>query len=222
MKKITVWLMIFVFIVSTSFLHGCATTPSTPFVKKDISTISPLKVVRYETPEIKVYTLGRVLLGATIGAVLFAGVGAGFGVVLAGGKLEKETPIPDFGQLVMSKFIERVSKGIPNWPAMIIEEQPIKEEYSYKSGTILEFKVNQLTLEFGVGFSSIAVATMKDLEGNVLWEKGFFYSSKKFDRKRSIDEYKADDFKLLKEEIEFAADKTVSDFIEHFKKGEKE
>lgn len=79
-------------------------------------------------------------------------------------------------------------------------------------------RVIDLQINYGLGFLSHVVATMKDSEGSVLWKKNFLYSSKKFDRKRSIDEYKADDFKLLKEEIEFAAEKTTTDFIEHFKR----
>lgn len=221
MKKITVWLMIFVFMISSNLLQGCATT-STPFTKKDTSTISPLKVAQYETPQIDDTTLGRYIIGATLGAVLLAGVGAGLGAVLAEHKMDKETPVPDFGNLVMTKFVERASKDIPNWPTMTFEKQPIGEDYSYKSGALLVFKVNVLEIHPTQGFMTNVVVSMKDSEKNVLWEKGFFYVSKKIGREKSQDEYKADDFKLLKEEMEFAAEKTVADFIEHFKKGEKE
>jgi hypothetical protein len=138
------------------------------------------------------------------------GVGAGLGVGLAKGEVDKNAPISDFGKLVMDKFIERATREIPNWPTTTLEERPIGGDYSYKSGTLLTFNVIGLIFVFGEGFGSGVVVTMTDLEGNVLWKKRFSYASRRFDRKRSIDEYEADNFNLLKEEMEFAAEKTVS------------
>ncbi len=61
---------------------------------------------------------------------------------------------------------------------------------------------------------------MKDSKGEVIWEKSFKYSSIEFARvQRSSGDLLANDKKLLGEEIEFAADKTVADFIAHFKAG---
>ncbi|MEK6616523.1 MAG: hypothetical protein AABZ32_10510 [Bacteroidota bacterium] len=191
MKKITVWLMIFVFMISSNLLQGCATTSNTPFTKKDTSTISPLKVAQYETPQIDDTTLGRAIIGATLGAVLLAGVGAGLGVVLAAHKMDKETPVPDFGNLVMTKFVEHAGKNIPNWPTMTFEKQPIGKDYSYKSGAILVFKVNVLAIHPNQGFVSNVVVSMEDSEKNVLWKKGFIYTSKALGREKSQDEYKA-------------------------------
>ncbi len=216
MRRMISWALISFWTFSSVFLHGCAAT--TPFTQKDMSAISPLKVARYETPQINEMTFGRMLLGATVGAVLFAGVGAGLGYGLAMGSVDKQAPIPDLGKLVMDKFVERASKEIPNWPTTTFEEQPIGEDYSYKSGTLLTFRASGL-LDFGAGLLTQVYATMTDSKGNVLWKKAFLYKSSDFDRKKSIDEYEADNFKLLKEELEFAADKTVSDFIEHFKNG---
>jgi len=101
------------------------------------------------------------------------------------------------------------------------EKEPIAGDYSHKSGTILVFKVESLAIHANqdYGFISMVMVTMKDSENNTLWEKGFIYTSKAFGRAKSQDEYKADNFKLLNEEMEFAAEKTVADFIEHFKQG---
>ncbi|MFH1349034.1 MAG: hypothetical protein ABIH58_05375, partial [Patescibacteria group bacterium] len=151
-----------------------------------------------------------------VGAILFGGLGAG----VASSMVEAKQPI-DIGELVMRKFVDRTPQEIPNWPAMNVEEQPSREEYS-TSGTLLEFRVTLFDLNDVNGLTSNIITTMKDSEGNVLWKKGFLYYSRKFERKRSIDEFQAENGKLLKEEMEFAADKTVSDFIEHFKKGGRE
>lgn len=224
MKKAMVWIMIFVFAVSSNLLQGCATVPkpNTPFVKRDMSTITPLKVAHYETPQIDDTNPGLVIIGATLGAVLLMGVGAGLGAALALHKIDKEAPVPDFGNLVMTEFIERAGKEISQWPAMTVENEPITEDYSHKSGAILVIKVNGLAIHPVQGFMSGVVVTMKDSAENVLWEKDFSYVSKVFGREKSQDEYKENNFKLLNVEMEFAAEKTVADFMEHFKQGRAE
>ena len=71
------------------------------------------------------------------------------------------------------------------------------------------------------GFLSGVTATMETSDGNVLWQKSFDYSSTRFDRVRTIDEFKADNAKLLREEMVFATEKTVSELIDHLRgKGE--
>ena len=58
---------------------------------------------------------------------------------------------------------------------------------------------------------------MIDSGGNLLWEKSFTYTSRKFNRNSNLDEFEADNGKSLKDEIKFAVEQTVSDFIGHFK-----
>ena len=211
MKTITARIMVFVCLGSLVF-QGCAMNK--PFVHDDLRVISSLKVVRHQTPEISD-------LGASVflGFLLLGSPGLAIAAVMEEEATKREPPI-DFGELVMTKFVERVSREIPHWPTMTVQEQPIGDDYTFKSGTLLEFEVTQLTLHFLQGFMASVNATMKNSEGDVLWQKSFWYKSRDFDRQRSIDEFKGDNSKLLNEEMKFAADKTVSDFIEHFK-GEK-
>ncbi len=209
MKTITARITVFVCLGSLVF-QGCAM--NTPFVHDDLRVISSLKVVRHQPPDI--YEIG----GRLLVAYLLAGPIA----VLVAAELTKEEARLDFGEFVMTKFVERVSKEIPNWPPMTVEEQPIGGDYTFTSGTLLEFEVTDLTLHWITGFEARVNATMKNSEDDVLWRKSFGYRSRDFDRQRSIDEFKADNAKLLKEEMKFAADKTVSDFIEHFKGEKKE
>ena len=65
------------------------------------------------------------------------------------------------------------------------------------------------------GFLSKTVVTMKDPQGDVLWQKSYIYLSKDYDRGMSVDELEANDCDLLKEEMMFAAEKTVQDFVNH-------
>jgi methyl coenzyme M reductase alpha subunit len=77
--------LVLVFTFVPFFLQACATPKSSlqrytkTYIKRDMSDmsmLSPLKVVRYQTPDIKVIPLGRVLTVVTVGTLLTAGVGA--------------------------------------------------------------------------------------------------------------------------------------------------
>ena len=68
-------------------------------------------------------------------------IGLAISAELSGKKLREKIEIPDFGQLVMDKFVARAEKEILNWPAMDIEQKPLDSEYSHKSGNTLEFKL---------------------------------------------------------------------------------
>lgn len=232
MPRVNTWLM--GLMVSLLFLQGC--TADKHFVKKDGVLTSNLKVVRYETPGILRSTMAETffLTAATValpgGSLLFM-----LSDEYAKTRGEKmQVKIPDFGYLVMDKFTRRLNNEVPNWPALTIVDKPVKEEGTPKSQrlsgdpsedfaepcTLIEIRVKRLAygyLDFirggGNGFLSKTVITMKDPEGDVLWQKTFTYLSKDFNRDRDVDELEADDGKLLREELEFAAEKTASEFI---------
>lgn len=217
MRKITTWIMILLCVASLVF-QGCATYRDKAFVKQDMTSLSPLKVVRHETPNIWKFSPGGTAGGLLLGGIIGLRVSA----ELNGKKLREKIEIPDFGQLVMDKFVARAGKEIPNWPAMDIEKEPVNAEYSYKAGNILEFKLDNpcLTFESGGCFYSITTVVLKNMNGNVLWKRSFGYLSKEYGRQRKLEEFEADNGKLLKEEMDFAAEETASNFIKHFK-GEK-
>lgn len=217
MPRVNTWLM--GLMVSLLFLQGC--TADKHFVKKDGVLTSNLKVVRYETPGILRSTMAETffLTAATValpgGSLLFV-----LSDEYAKTRGEKmQVKIPDFGYLVMDKFTRRLNNEVPNWPALTIVDKPVKEDFA-EPCTLIEIRVKRLAygyLDFirggGNGFLSKTVITMKDHEGDVLWQKTFTYLSKDFNRDRDVDELEADDGKLLREELEFAAEKTASEFI---------
>lgn len=221
MNKAVAWTVVLVWVASTIFLQGCSVAVNKPLALKDMQTITPLKVVRHETPEVRIVSTGRTILGVALGAVLLGGVGAGIGIAMMQEKVGLEDNDHDFGLLVEKRFVDQAVKEIPNWPTMDVQERPLTNDYAEKSA-VLEFKVNRIAIGNlgGDGLTSVTIATMKDSNGEVIWEKSFRYSSNDFARGgRSSDDFLADDKKLLKEEMEFAADKTVFDFIAHFKAG---
>jgi len=217
MKKCCTKVLAFTFLISF-ILQGCS-LPNQPYVKKDASAITPLKVVRYISPDIRRYSLGKgvaIFLGSAIILDPFVGILV-FSIYHDVKKVPNDQGVPDYGKLVMDKFVERAKNEIPNWPVMNIEEKPIWEALKDESNYILEFKADSLEIKDSKGLIFTTLVTMRDKEDNVIWEKGYKYSSEQFNHKLDYDQLKKDGYKLLKEEMIFAADATVADFIEHFK-----
>jgi len=225
-----------ILIVAALFLNqGCASNSTQALLNQDRAALGPIKMVRYETPGIlkSSGTEAGVLALATLavpgGSALFV-VGDVYGK--ARGSATQDL-IPDFGSLVMDKFLDSVNQKAPGWPELSAVKEPLKEELTEKTTTI-ELDVKRLAygsidltrggiildrgMDKGIvadGFMSKTVVTMKDPQGDVLWQKSYIYLSKDYDRGMSLDELEANDCSLLKEEMMFAAEKTVQDFVDH-------
>jgi hypothetical protein len=234
MKKATKMLIVLFLIAFLSCLQGCA-SGNKRFVKKDISPFEPIKVCRYETPRVIKSTgtetafLAAITIGAPGGSALLV-LGDEYGKLRG---LETQAKIPDFGSLVMDKFLEHMKSARPDWPALTADPAPLKEDFSEKC-TVIEIRVNRvaygsldlirggIALERGFdkglmskGFLSKTTITMKDPQGEVLWQKSFIYLSENFGREMSFDVLEADNFMLLREEMDFASEQTVLDFIDY-------
>jgi len=141
--------------------------------------------------------------------------------------------IPDFGAVVMEKFVDGLSKAEPKWPELQVVKEPIKEGIS-EPATVIEFDVKRLAygsidltrggvaLERGLdkgiicdGFLSKTVVTMKAADGEILWQKSYLYLSSDHGREKSLSELEADNCSTLKEEMLFAAEQTANDFLNH-------
>ncbi len=218
MKKYVSITVICLFFVS--MIQGCG-LPNQPYVKKDsVAELQPLKVVRYETSDFRTYRTGNMITSIVVSGVILGAIGAGIGYAVHHSiSKESDDPTrPDFGRLVMDKFIERSKNEIPNWPNMTVEEKTIKEPLTDNLYAVLEFQVDDIRVELNSSVLMIdTIITMKNKEKNIIWQKGYSYDSIYFNRINTMDALKADNYKLLKNEYAFAADKTVTDFIMHFK-----
>jgi hypothetical protein len=217
MKKLCSKILTLIFL-SGMAIGGCS-HPAAPYIKKDTSTITPLKVVRYISPDIRRYSLGEgvavfagsaIILDPLIGMLVFS-------IYHDIKKVPDDQGVPDFGKLVMDKFVERAKNEILNWPVMNVEEKPIWEDLKDPANFILVIKADTLEIKDSKGLRFTTIAKMKDKEDNVIWEKGYKYSSEQFNHNINYEQLKLDNFKMLKEEMIFAADATVTDFIEHYK-----
>jgi hypothetical protein len=233
MKRIRVLATVLVLSCSLLFLNACASSEKK--LLKGIPSVEPIKVCRYETPGIMKSTGTETALLAAITAAAPGGTA----LLLLGDEYNRarasgtQSKIPDFGALVMDKFVERVKTARPDWPQLSVIPTPLQEDFSEKC-TVVEFKVSRVAygsldltrggvvfergLDKGLvstGFLSKTMVTMKDSEGEVIWQKSYIYLSDNFSREKSLDELEADEYKLLKEEMVFAAEKTAEDFVEH-------
>ena len=227
------WPAVLAVVLLLSF--GCSAKYDHAFTKKDLALRGPIKVVRLETPGILKSS------GAETGFLALAtiAVPGGSALLLVGDVYGKargagsQNMIPDFGAVVMEKFLEGVPKAEPVWPQLTVVSEPIKEQTSGLS-TVIEFDVKRLAygsidltrggvaLERGLdkglivdGFLAKTVVTMKAPDGEVLWQKSYLYLSKDYDRGMSLAELEANNYDLLKEEMLFAAEQTADDFLKH-------
>jgi len=237
MHKSYSWFLPIIIIAALFLNQGCASKSNQALINQDRAALGPIKMVRYETPGILKSS------GTETGILAFAtlAVPGGSALLVVGdayGKArgaETQSLIPDFGSMVMDNFLKRVKQTEPGWPELSAVREPLKEELNdaVKTATI-ELDVKRLAygsidltrggiiLERGMdkgfvanGFLSKTVITMKDLRGDVLWQKSYVYLSDDYDRGMSVDELEANDLCLLKEEMIFAAEKTVQDFVDH-------
>lgn len=197
--------------------HGCATEKV--LLRSDLEMIPQLTVTRESSPEILKYsgagTGGGVLLGGVLG---LGGIGLAMQAIAysEGKEMRERLGLPDFGQLVMKKFVERVVEQIPNWPKMIVEETPIDEAPRHDRGYLLKFSVGLITVRsYGdLGLSTSSSGQILAPDGKVLWKKTFAYSQTQAGRAKELDELEADGGKLLKEEMDLGAETTVQGFID--------
>jgi len=233
MEKRRILAAILVLSCALIFLSSCASSEKK--LAKAIPSSEPIKVCRYETPGIMKSTGTETAL---LAAIEVAAPG-GSALLILGDEYNRargsgtKGKIPDFGSLVMDKFVELLKTAKPDWPQLSVMPSPLQEDFAEKC-TVIEFKVSRVAygsldltrggvvfergLDKGLvsdGFLSKTMVTMKDAEGEILWQKSFIYLSDNFGREKSLDELEADDYKLLKEEMAFAAERTAEDFVEH-------
>jgi hypothetical protein len=128
-------------------------------------------------------------------------------------KMKKEIVVPDMGFEVASRFMSIWrEKGAA--PEMVLLQAPIENDHRFPGASI----VFEIIEQFYIGVDGRLVATcritMKDNSGktihkNLEWFNGFSLGRKR----RSLDEFKADNGKLLVEEMKFASQYIADKFV---------
>ncbi len=201
--------------------HGCAGSDKRLDVNQ-LQQIDSVKVVLHKTPSLMKETSASqtaLMTGIMFGAIGGA-IGGAISVVAeakAGEEVAEKCNLPDFGEIVLNKFKENLDKKMTGWPRIELEKNPIDDTFISNSGCKLILNVRNMRLANGIGFSTATTAQLIDYNKNVLWKRTMSYTSKKFNRFKTLKELEADNCKLLHEEFDYAAENTVSDFIAHLK-----
>lgn len=187
--------------------------------KKLLMGSSSIKIVRQETAPLALVTTKGVA-GTIVAGAAFGAVGASvYGIESsrnAGAKLVRKYDLPDYGEILLTKFSQRASIDLRGWPKMDTEMKPVAEDYKDKSkdkdkdfSPFIEFYPRDVSFS-GSGkkgglFVSLVVKII-DSNGNTIFRGTTDYSSKDYGRNKSGEEFEADNAKLLKEELDFAAE----------------
>ncbi len=236
MEKTIRYIQFFMLIVSTTTLFSCAAAHK----PLDLSSLSPLRVIRFDTPDMNKHSPGTILKSALyptswVCYTFLSDISKDMAEKMEGRSLRDKCGLPDFGQLVLNKFTGRVAKELHDWPEMLIENNPVQEPrtqpmvqettlfqryYEYKSNNILSFTVDSIHFWTWIqeDFRTTTVAELRAPTGELIWTKRYYYSQRKADREREVEEMMANNCKLLKEEMDYAAEKTVNVFIEDISK----
>lgn len=210
--------IILLFLV-VAFVAGCATDRQ--LSRSEFQKVTTLNIARFNSPPLLKETTGSKVAGVT--GVLFGAIGGGIGGAIQynmeesnGRELQEKFKLPDYGELVMNSFIKRAPMEVSNWPQMVQENSPVKDDSNF-SGHRLLIKVDIIKVKGGAGFLAETTARLQDSEKNILWQKKFRYESKNFSRTSDLGKLEEENGRLLREEYEFAAEKTTSSLIEDLK-----
>ncbi len=209
MRKTVACLMI-----SLLCFQGC--TFDKPLAKRKLESIPYLIIAHDKTPRLRRLTLTSDYVSAIsssdpTGLVKLAADST----LWPSGKRYEQVDVPDFGKLVTDKFVEQINEEIYDWPvAMKVVEESITKE----ANDILKFTFPVFGIHCKYGFTSTSRVTLVRYNGKILWQKEFTYRKK--EAYVSEKEYEADNYRLLKDEMRFAAKKTVQCFIEHLKESQ--
>jgi hypothetical protein len=188
---------------------GCA--GNKPLESGRIEKVALLEVARYATPEIQRHSAATILGGGLI----FGGFGMEAVAASAGQQLRERCALEDFGRLVADQFVAQAPAQIPSWPKMRVQETPIEPGYVARDAHLLAFKPEVVWLySFGPkGLMASVSATLVAPDGSELWRHLISYSQKDAGRMRELEELEANDCRLLKEEMRYAARVMAAQFV---------
>jgi hypothetical protein len=129
-------------------------------------------------------------------------------------KISEKFQLPDFGEMVMNEFSDKILINQDDFPKMVIEKNPVENDSIEKSnGYLLLLGFGMLKVENNEGLTTSTVLKLIDPSKEVISQKVFVYKSINYDRCGKLKELEADNGKLLHEEYKFAAEETVKNLL---------
>jgi hypothetical protein len=174
--------------------------------RRDLEFMGTIKVVRCRTPDLRIQTVRNIILRAILSPIIVRSF-----ETKMGNKATKGTALPDFGKLLVQNFMLIASNY--GWPKMVEENDPVERGYEYKGSALIVFAIDQIYLTFFAGLRINGWIIMRNPHGSEIFNLPFGYTSKHFGLRKRAAEYKADNYKLLIEEIPLAAEHTARELI---------
>ena len=187
--------------------------------KTDYRKVERVHGVWKKTADIEFKTIGSVIGASLVGLGGLLTVPAGYTIERAStGTVEDKRIVPDLGELVLKKLVEAASAQMPAWPPTVLEQKPVGKKYENKDESVLVVEVSQFWVTLYGGLTITTRATLYDRTGKKIWSRDFWYRSRDFGVKKSLQEYSADQAKLLIAEMPFAAEKIALELAKDLKK----
>ena len=205
--------------------QGCATNPYKSLDKEKFSSATSVKVARYEPASLRKpstgskvaavasYPLSIFLFGIPAGAAAATTIGI---ESRNGAELSERLKLPDYSELLLTKFVKAAQTEIPDWPKCSIDNEVFTDNRK-EGGYHIVFRVFQARVSPATGLNMATDAEMFAPDQTRIWGRRFYYSSADFERFTDLEKLEADEGKLLHEEWQYAADQTVAYFISGLK-----
>jgi hypothetical protein len=128
-------------------------------------------------------------------------------------KTKKEVVVPDMGFEVASRFMSIwQEKGAA--PEMVLLQAPIENDHRFPGASIVFEIIEQFYLGVDGRLVATCRITMRDNSGKTIHKNREWFNGYSLDRKRhSLNEFRADNGKLLVEEMKFASQYLADTFV---------
>jgi hypothetical protein len=131
--------------------------------------------------------------------------------------MTREKVLPDYGELLTRKFTDRVRGEVPGWPETTLREIPVHGHFDSNGHDLMDFKITEIGVSSLRGFILRVSVSIKKSAGDNVYSRRIYYRAASLDRKHTLDDYFADDCKILMEEFSFSMDYIVSELIKSLK-----
>lgn len=183
--------------------------------KDELTAMQSIEVVRHKTPALEAKTSAGVVVTYAMSGPLGGILGHAHNRATFR-KMTEGKELPDYGELLTRKFIDRVRGEVPGWPETTLKELPVHGHIDSQDRNLMEFKITEIGVSSLRGFIMKAnVSVMKS--GDKVYSRHIYYRGASLNRKHSLDAYFANDCEILMEEFRFSTDYIITELIKSLK-----
>jgi hypothetical protein len=198
-------LTIICFLIQSCAVHGSLS-------KNELEAMQSIEVVRHTTPDLEAKTSTGVVIKHAMSGPLAGILGHTYNKATFR-KMTEGKVLPDYGELMTRKFADRVKGEVPGWPETTLKEMPVHGHFDHQGHNLIEFKVTEIGVSSLRGFIMKANVSIRKSTGDKVYSRHISYQGASLGRKHTLDDYFANDCKILMEEFSFSTDYIVTELI---------